>query len=260
MFEFVEKYFLDPIKYNTGYNIVNTTVYAIILVAAVFLIYKAFKRFKIKVDRYFITGAVPYIVLGSIMRVLQDKHVLDSIIFITPLMYITAAAITVVALITSRTLSKITRIDYWKIWLAIGIAADVIAISYLRLANLYGLTLIVTIFAAWALALYAVKKITNWGVFTRENMLLLLVHVFDATSTFVSIQFFDYGEQHVLANIFMDTLGSAGMYVLKIPVVLAVLWLVDKEKDKDIRNIIKFVILVLGLGPGLRNTLTLVMS
>ena len=34
VFEFIQKWYIDPIIYDTGYNIVNTATYAIILITA----------------------------------------------------------------------------------------------------------------------------------------------------------------------------------------------------------------------------------
>ena len=65
MVEFFQAYFLDPIRFNTGYNIVNTAAYAIIFVALVFATYRLLKLLKIKVDKNFFIAIVPYIALAQ---------------------------------------------------------------------------------------------------------------------------------------------------------------------------------------------------
>ncbi len=255
----LQHYFLEPVRLGTGYNLVNTLAYAVLFVVALFLLYRVFKRQKIKIDRHFLLGVVPYIVLGSVLRVLRDAQILKSALFVTPLIYFVTAFLALVALFMSR-LIETKRMKYYKIWFGAGVALALIAISFLRLANLHALSLILAMTFIWLFVAAAIRKIFNPRILSIENSALLLVHIFDATSTFVSLEFFGYAEQHVLSSAVISALGPAGMYILKIPVVLIALYFVDKEKDADMRNIIKLAVLVLGLGPGLRNTLRLAMG
>src|SRR3989338_411740 len=104
--DFIQQYYIDPIKYNTGYNIVNTLTYAIILIVAILAVYKLLKRMQIKIDRNFFYAVMPYIALGSILRVYEDflestgaaggpLVIIDvlgharNLLFVTPVMYIT---------------------------------------------------------------------------------------------------------------------------------------------------------------------------
>ena len=84
---FLEDYFINPLIYGTGYNPVNTIVYALIAVGVIFLLYKAIRRIKIKIDEKFCIGIAPYIIIGGLWRSLQDARVLDSIFFKTPFIY-----------------------------------------------------------------------------------------------------------------------------------------------------------------------------
>ena len=70
--DFFQAYFIDPIKYNNGYNIVNTAAYAIILVAAVILTYKLLKKLGVRIDRQFFVGIAPFIALGGVLRAWED--------------------------------------------------------------------------------------------------------------------------------------------------------------------------------------------
>lgn len=73
--DFFEKYFVNPIKYNTGYNPVNTLTYAIILGIATILVYKGLKKLKIKIDNAFFRALVPYMIFGAFTRALTDASV-----------------------------------------------------------------------------------------------------------------------------------------------------------------------------------------
>ncbi len=286
MVEFFQAYFLDPIRFNTGYNIVNTAAYAIIFVALVFATYRLLKLLRIKIDKNFFIAIAPYIALGSILRAWEDliettqaipeifsRFVLidaygtaRNLLLITPLIYIFMFVLALSALLLSKLLERHAKIPYHKTWLAVGIVMCLLGASQLQLNNAFALFAMLGIFGVWALVIagsriafseFSIVKKT----LTKENTLLILVHVFDATTTFVALQFFPYFEQHVLAGFFISILGPIGIYALKLPVITAVLHYIDKEVEEgEKRNFIKIAILILGLGPGLRNFLRLVMG
>lgn len=283
-----QTYFIDPIRYNTGYNIVNTAAYAVVFVLLVFVTYRLLRLLKIKVDKNFFIGIVPYIALGSILRALEDLleftasvppifspfTLVDAfgtarnLLFITPLIYIFMFVLALAALLVSKAVERY-GVPYHKTWLATGLLLCLAAISQLRLENAFALFAMLGIFGVWALVIGGSRIAfrdfeTARRALTKENTLLILVHMFDATTTFVALQFFSYFEQHVVAGLTIGFLGPMGIFALKLPVVTAVLYYLDKElaKPEDLkkRNFIKIAILVLGLGPGLRNFLRLVMG
>ena len=69
---FIDDYFISPIWDKTGYNAVNTLVYAVIALGAAWLIYKGLKKEKIAIDDKFVLSIIPYILLGSTARVITD--------------------------------------------------------------------------------------------------------------------------------------------------------------------------------------------
>lgn len=256
----LQHYFIEPVETGNGYNIVNTSAYALIFIASLFLLYKIFKRERVKIDKNFLLGVLPYIILGAVLRVLRDANILKSALFVTPLIYFVTALVAIAALFVSRLTEKSKRVSYFKTWFGIGIILDIIAVSFLRIVNLDALLFILGISLVWLLVVGMIRKIFHPKLLSIENSALLMAHLFDATSTFVSLRFFGYAEQHVISNIVINALGPAGMYLLKIPIVLLVLYFVDKERDINMRNLIKLAILVLGIAPGLRNTLRLAMG
>ena len=90
----------------------------------------------------------------------------------------------------------------------------------------------------------------------------LLAHLFDASSTFIAVDFFGYWEQHVLPGALTSLTGSAFvLYPLKISVILISLYLIDDNIDDEIvKNTLKLCIFILGFAPGLRNFLSLIMG
>ena len=287
MADFFQTYFIDPIKYNTGYNIVNTSVYAVILIGAVILTYMLLKRLSIKIDRNFFVGIIPFIALGGILRAWEDlleaskatAQLLDSplrdfilidaagvprnMLLISPVIYISIFAVALAALLISLLINSKGKWQYHKIWFSIGSMIIAFVLLQLQFVNFSAMLLMIAIAAAWATAFFMAKRISARAkkFFTVENYSILSVHMFDASTTFVALQFFPYFEQHVLPGFFISIFGPVAMFFIKLPVVAAVLYYLDKDTNEpDKKNFIKIVILILGLGPGLRNFLRLGMG
>jgi uncharacterized membrane protein len=284
MADFFTEYFISPIKYDTGYNIVNTLTYALILVVAVFLVYKLLQKMNIKIDRNFFVAVVPFIILGGLLRAVEDlvEHgggwkpgflILESatgvgrnILFITPLIYFVIFGLAIAALGIALALQKYKKIEYYKSWLVLGLIFCIIPLLFISRIDYNAVVMIAGITAAWALLFLGIKKLWKkekvQKFLSRENIIIMTAHMFDATTTFVSIQFYPYWEQHVVAGFFISALGPAAMFLLKLPVVIAALYVIDSELKDDVQKntFLKMAVLVLGLGPGVRNCLRLIMG
>ncbi len=261
---FFEEYFVDPVINGSGYNIYNTLAYALILIAAVFVVFKVMKKMKISIDNRFVIGATPFVIMGGLLRALEDGGVVSGFWFKTPLIYVVIFALAFGTLVISRLLNKR---DYHKVWFAAGIAIDIVFISQVRVTSMLALGSIVVLSLFWALLLIFIKKLSERHnkrlakFFSWENTALLSVHMFDATTTFVAIAYFPYFEQHVLPSFLINIFGPAIMFVLKFVVVAAVLFALDTDlKELEKRKFVKFVIMILGLAPGLRNFFRLIMG
>lgn len=99
---FVWKYLWGPIVADAkreaqegiteGYNVVNTTVYALVLAVAVIGVWRAFTYLGIRVDGIYLIAMVPFVLLGSILRALEDASLFsrDGVLvylFISPIIY-----------------------------------------------------------------------------------------------------------------------------------------------------------------------------
>lgn len=259
---FFEEYFIDPITTGSGYNIYNTVTYAILLIVAAFIVYRLMKKMNIKIDRDFFIGIMPFIAMGGITRALEDAGVLPRPYFVTPLIYVIIFFVAFGSLIASKMQKKFR---YHSTWFAIGAVIDVILLGLvaLKFSNPAGLALMLGITAAWAIVFALVYKFKlKRDFFTKENIFIIMIHMFDATTTFVSIQFYPYVEQHVLPNFLIGYFGPAVMFPLKLGVVSLVLYALDKElkTEPEKRTFLKIVVTILGMGPGVRNFLRLVMG
>ena len=107
--DFIYKYYIDPIRYEQPYNTVETLTYAIILVIAVWLLYRWFNRTQFPLDGRFVLATIPYIILGGVLRVVQDTHMIAGDIqfaIVTPFIYFVLFAYTFGWLLLSRYLQK----------------------------------------------------------------------------------------------------------------------------------------------------------
>lgn len=274
MVDFFQQYFVDPIIQGTGYNIYNTITFAVILVVAVLATYKLLRKMKIAIDDKFVIGVLPYIILGGLLRALEDALTL-SVWFKTPLIYIVIFLVAFVALFVSRLIELSVKyrgraLSYHKLWSSFGFLLVIAGLTQVAVRSPFALAAMLSLTAFWAVLLIFVKKLSDRKIpklskfFSWENTSLLSVHMFDATTTFVALSYFPYFEQHVLPSFFIALFGPAVMFILKFAVVAAVLYVLDremnKESEKEKRKFIKLVILILGLAPGLRNFFRLIMG
>ncbi|MEK6887316.1 MAG: DUF63 family protein [Candidatus Aenigmatarchaeota archaeon] len=278
MQDFFQTYFIDPVMQGTGYNIYNTLVYALLLVIAVFATYKLLKKMKITIDNKFALGILPYIILGGLLRALEDAASYG-IWFKTPIIYIVIFVVAFVSLFASKIIEMLSAkrgraIGYHIILACVGFAIVIIFLTQVTVKSTFALAAIITLSIFWAVLLIFLKKLAERyqssskvrksvaSFFSWENTSVLSVHMFDATTTFTAIQYFPYFEQHVLPSFLIGIFGPAVMFVLKFVVVSIVLYVLDKElsKEQEKKKFIKIVILILGLAPGLRNFFRLVMG
>jgi len=279
---FIEEYFISPIVQGTGYNIYNTAAYAVILVLMALGTYKLLKLLKINIDSRFFAGILPFIFLGGLMRALEDFSQMTgtalpgliiegsggigkNILFITPLIYVTMFVIALAAFLISVFAAKHTKLSYEKYWFGIGAVICIgFMAAFVRIAEPNALLLMSLIFltlTAIFAGLYRFRDRIGLGFLSRMNTFILLAHLFDATTTFVALSFFPYFEQHVLPGFLIGVAGPAVMFPLKLLVVGLVLYAFDKDiKDKDRNIFLKIVVLILGMGPGLRNFFRLIMG
>ena len=271
MADFFQQYFVDPVIQGSGYNIYNTIAYALILIAAVFVTFKLLRKMNITIDNRFAIGVLPYIILGGLLRSLEDAYTLG-FWFKTPIIYIVIFTVAFVGLFFSKIIEiaigkRWRGLFYYRIWAAIGFALVIVSLTQVVVRSPFALAAMVTLSVFWAVLLIFAKKFTqrffpNFKLFSWENIAIIAVHMFDASTTFVALSYFPYFEQHVLPGFLISLFGPAVMFALKFVVVAAVLYVLDKEMSQELqkKKFIKIVIMILGLAPGLRNFFRLVMG
>ncbi len=258
--DIVGTYFIYPLANRTGeYNVINTVTYATLLFIGTYIVYVKLLKNKVDMDAKFALSFSSFAVFAASMHVLDDMKIIVSSFLVTPLIQGIMYVLFLVLLPFSLFVQKHWKIKYWKILTAITLAPSSLIILFIlsRAQNVQGLAYIVLGFAISTSVVYSVRKMLP-KILTNENISVLAAHMLDASSTFVSIAFFGYREQHFLPTFLMGMFGPIVMYPLKLLVIGFVLYSFDNEiRDKNLRTFFKILVLVLGLAPGLRDTLRL---
>jgi uncharacterized membrane protein len=248
------EYFLQPKA--SGYDAQKTLTLALVLVAAAYAVYRLLRRLGVRIDVRLAVAVAPYVVLGSVVRVLEDAALLpDSFLFVTPMIYVLIFGITFTVLLASLLGQKRFGVPYHKTTFLAGVLMLPFALSQLPAADLQAAAMVAVFFAPWALLF----RLAKW---IPENKAVALLHMFDATSTAVAMQFFGYYEQHVLPTAVIGAFGPFSFVLLKLVAVVAIVVAIDRfagndAESKEFARYLKLVIGILGAATGTRDFITL---
>jgi len=246
---------------HPGYTILNTIVFGIILGIIILLIIKMFRYLK-KDPAELMIPLIPFIFFGSSARALVDNNIYPlTYILVTPGIYILTGTLAIVTVLASVFLERKTNFDYRYIIFAVGAVICIPNIIFLGPINLVATLQVVGVWALFSSVFILLRN--KWALLKNKfNLSVLMAHLFDASSTYIAVDFYGYSEQHVLPSALTGLVGSAIiMFPLKIVVILGALYIIDHYiEDRTIANMLKLAIFILGLAPGLRNFLSLIMG
>jgi len=273
MENFIYDYYVSPILSRTGYNPINTITYAVIALISLFVIYKLFKRFNIVVDRRFIYSVVPFILLGSTIRVVTDaidagnfsaitpihQWILDSHIFdygfltVSPGIYLVISALLFATMFVCNKLKRSELVGWvgFVLWLPF----------FLLLLPLFKFW----IYIVPILMLAAIPALIAFWLF-KDDIYAVMVgsQALDGAATFFILDYsksllgISYFEQHVVSNGLCTIFGTCmTFYFAKVAISLAAAYILKTDKDagQNEKYFIALVILIMGLAPGLRDIL-----
>jgi uncharacterized membrane protein len=262
IFDSILQYIQENFIYlHPGYTTLNTIVFGIILGLVILLIIRMF-RWIDKDPKDLFIPLIPFIFFGSSARALVDNGIYPlTYILVTPGIYLLTGISAIITLLISVLIERKIGWDYRYIIFAVGAAMCVPNIYFTQYINPVALF---QVLGSWALVSAPFVLISRkWSLLKNKfNLGVLLAHLFDASSTFIAVDYYGYGEQHVLPNFLTQLVDSAiVMFPLKIAVILPALYIIDTYvEDRTIRNMLKLAIFILGLAPGLRNFLSLSMG
>lgn len=245
-------------NFFSGYTLLNTLVYGIVLIIILFFIIKLFEYLKIN-PKDLIISVIPFIFLGSCIRAFVDNGIYPYNWFlITPGIYFIIGFLTIAALFIGLFIQKKKKIPYNHVMLLIGLFLAISQIINIPSINIIATFQILIIWGILTLFFIIIGKF--WKLYNNKlNLSIISAHLFDASSTFIAVDFYGYWEQHVLPNFIYNLSKTAlTMFPLKIIVISISLYVIDEYiEDEFICNTLKLAIFILGLAPGIRNFLSL---
>lgn len=276
--EFIYKYYIDPIRYGQPYTLVDTLTYAGILIICVWLIYRWLNRSRISVDREFVYALIPWVILGGLLRVVEDTGVAGpewGILLTTPLIFFLIFALAAPVLWGLWILDTHKIITRFK--RAFGIAGFFASVVILAFLIWFGVTntrvdvmVAATILSMAAITtglVYAlIRYLFGWEyVSDRLYQLLIFGHMLDASATSYGIDLhtIPYVEQHVVGSALIAMTGTAFvMFPLKLLVIIPGIWILEQYRRSDNSGIwflILLAMIMVGMAPGIRDMIRMVL-
>ena len=276
--EFFWRYYVAPIIYDTGYNVVNTATWAALLLLVAFLVYKLFKKWGIEADERFLLSLTPYVLTGVFLRVAEDAELVPAphrYFLVSPLIWLELLAVTLLVLaacVVTTAAKAEGQLSVEERMRAVekrfGVVGVVICVSTLVFFLSFGggrsqcvclwAPLLVFLLAAVAHILtWAAARALRFEFLAGAGSYVIFSHLLDASSSYVGIKFLGYSSKHVLESALYSFSVEAVvlMFPLKVLVIAALLYFLPFLEDRKLQSVVLAAAFVLGLGPALRNTL-----
>lgn len=250
-----EKFWLPIIDESVYYNPYNTVAYALLFgLLVLYVIYPLVKKMNIEIDRRFVLGFSPFIVFGGALRTLKDVDAINTILLETPFIYLILFGMGAVLLYLSRKLEERTDIPYHRTLAGSGALLALATLPFFGLNEPLALILFTGTTILWTTAGYLFLKYRKPELLSWDFTIPVAAHFLDATSTFTALEF-GAEEKHVLGRIFIEILGSSGMFILKTLVIIPVVLYIIRNFEGEEKTFYIFIITLLGLGIATRNIL-----
>ena len=285
--------YYNGVMASEGYTLESEITYGLILVIAIFGIYKLLKKYDIKIDWRFALALMPYILFGPASRVLEDTGYFSEPFvywFISPLIYFQIAAYALFFLFLGYYLEKkykkpkvtvnsvlfsgglvclLPSLFLIGIWLlgyrwneTTGVRFDVFLIVVGLIVLIVGLVYLI------ARRFSSNEKIAVYS--NPLNLSMLVGHLLDGSTSYISINDpfgmgLSYAEKHPASNMLLNAWGPL-FPIVKFVLIIVVIYVFDVLYKSELKNyqrlvnLLKIGILVLGFSPGLRDLLRVTMG
>ncbi|MCX6775270.1 MAG: DUF63 family protein [Candidatus Micrarchaeota archaeon] len=288
--EFIRNYFINPVNDRSGYNIINTVIYALIALFFAFIFLKILKKEKVRIDIKFVLCVIPFIVLGSTVRVVTDAtgdvaaglpnhflanssyllglygvvgslHLYDyGFLTATPGIYIIIGSLTFLSILLFNRMKKMELLP--KL-VALLILLHLVLLLPLMKNWSYLLLIIVLAAVGVLVGKFILQKMKMKLKPAIAQQIVILSHSLDGAASYVAIELFNggrmYFEQHVLSNALGVFFGSMfAFYVIKVLFSTLAVYLVESSNDtREDKNYVFLLLIIFGLAPGVRDLLRL---
>lgn len=254
------------------YSIQDYFVYILILFAIIFIFLKIFER--IRLDRRFLILISPYVVMGISIRLLVDvgRIEFNQLYSVTPGVYIVTIVLGLIFISLGFLIQRLTGIDYWILPFISGSIISLFLVyqlsSYLINPGWIPYPVLLAIFIT--LAIYAISILFKIEIFQKtSNLGIIFAHLLDGSATSLALDNYpNFYEEHLLPSYLISLAGDNAfiMVPIKLSIILLALYFIERwyEEEKKENNrckhntlytVIKLVIFIIGIGPGIRNTL-----
>ena len=275
--QFINIYYLDPIRTDSGYNPVNTFTWALVLGICIFGVLRLLEKLEVKITPSFIASVLPFVLAGSSMRIFADSpagivHPPLSYLLITPNIYFIVFGVTISCLWFSIRLQKAGLLnDFHLIFASFGLGwfftNMIILLHFEHLVATYVSLFVIGTGILLTFIFYLVAHCFKSSIFTDPlNLSILMAQLMDASSTYVGVDKLGYYEKHVVPTYLIQLTGTALiMYPLKFIIFIGVIYLLETQFEDDkqsskMKMLIKMTLLILGLSPATRNTIRMMLG
>ncbi len=267
MTDFIYNYFIKPIITGEGYNPVNTVVYAIGFLAAMYLTKIVFNKLKVDIDENWFNGVFAIAFVGGIIRALEDWVVRNygilptHFLTVTPGIYIVLSAVVLAALWRDREHfpETIRRLNIRLILLLSFVVLAAILTTGIH-NTIYVIIILISAGITGELVFQAMNRL---GVAKPADRWLILGQALDGFATAIALAMVPgYFEQHVVTNALISKFGPFAYPIVKLTIAVVVVYLINTQMndEREWSWILRLFITIIGLGPGTRDTLRLLMG
>jgi len=192
--QFIEKYYINPIIYDTGYNLINTITWFAIFLISIFLVLKLFSLIDVKIDDSFIIAVAPYIIFGSTLRVLEDAGTFQpplEYLLLTPLVYVVTLLITVFSVLLSKGIAPRLNIPNWHVLfgsfgIILSMSNFALLLSAWDMVHPEIFLWILGLGTLFALIIYRIGRFFGFPLVTnRLNALIIWAHLLNTLSIYI---------------------------------------------------------------------------
>ena len=306
--QFIWKYFWGPIVsdavgYDVSYQgiaaaekytIVSEIIYGVLIASVLFGLYSLFRQWNVKLTNAFFFAVLPYVIFGSITRVLEDAQFFKEPLiywFIAPLIYIQILLWFFLFLILGHFLSPLVknkRVNEHSFIFIGGFVLLVLSIYFLIQeilliqqvdASAVRFDIVAVDFSlvggvclfVYLVAIFFKQKEILQPYRNSLNLSMIAGHLLDGFTSWISIYdpfnigIFGYYEKHPASNFLME-LWPPLFPIVKFLLILGVIYVFDILYKDDLKHyrylifLLKIGIFILGFAPGLRDLLRVMMG
>jgi len=306
--KFIWKYFWGPITSDAlsqhvshngiaaaqKFTLVSEIVYGILVVIALYGLMQILKKWDIKIDTTFFIAILPYVIYGSVVRVLEDAEFFTEPLvywFVTPLVYFQTLFWFLLILLIGIILSKKIKHKLITPINVVFVGGLCLLTPFIYITSLWmqghqwsysnGVRLDIFILVSFILftiilAVYGVCKYFKrypWLIIYTGiiNLSMIFGHMLDGFASWISI--YDplkmglpaYIEKHPASDMLMQ-IWPPLFPIVKFLLIIVVIYIFDIIYKKDFEEyprlvpLLKIGIFILGFAPGLRDLLRVCMG